>query len=41
METYKYVMHAYAIKASDFILLKINWYNYDVILSRKIEKSIS
>lgn len=41
LEPYKYVMPAYGIKASDFILLKIHWYTYDVILSRKIAERIS
>ena len=31
----------YGIKASDFILLKIHWYTYDVMLRREIAEKIA
>ena len=41
LEPYKYYKPDYGITASDFILLKIHWYTYDVILKRKIAEKIS
>lgn len=38
---YKYEKKAYGIQASDFILLKIHWYTYDVLLKREIAKKIT
>jgi glycosyltransferase involved in cell wall biosynthesis len=40
LEPYKYEKKAYGIKASDFILLKIHWYTYDVMLRREIAEKI-
>lgn len=40
LEPYKYERKSYGIRASDFILLKIHWYTYDVILCRKIAERI-
>lgn len=37
---YKYVKKEYGIRASDFILLKIHWYTYDILLRRKIGQKI-
>ena len=36
LEPYKYEKKSYGIKASDFVLLKIHWYTYDVILKNEI-----
>lgn len=41
LEPYKYERKPYGIRASDFILLKIHWYTYDVILHRIIADRIS
>ncbi|OEY71664.1 glycosyltransferase family 2 protein [Salegentibacter salarius] len=40
LEPYVYDKKDYGIKASDFILLKIHWYTYDVLLKRKIAEEI-
>lgn len=40
LEPYTYVKKNYGIKASDFILLKIHWYTYDVMLKREIAEKI-
>jgi glycosyltransferase involved in cell wall biosynthesis len=40
-EPYKYSKPAYGITAEDFILRKIHWYTYDVMLSRAIATKIS
>lgn len=39
-EPYIYEKKAYGIKASDFVLLKIHWYTYDVLLIRRIAEFI-
>ena len=36
LEPYKYIKKPYGIKAGDFILLKIHWYTYDIILKREV-----
>lgn len=41
LEPYKYNKKKYGINASDFILLKIHWYTYDVMLRREIAEKIS
>lgn len=41
LEPYKYVVMDYGIKAKDFILSKIHWYTYDVMLKREIANKIS
>jgi glycosyltransferase involved in cell wall biosynthesis len=41
LEPYHYEKKDYGIKASDFILLKIHWYTYDVMLKRDIAEKIS
>ena len=41
LEPYIYDKKEYGIKASDFILLKIHWYTYDVMLRREIAEKIS
>ena len=41
LEPYVYNKKEYGIKASDFILLKIHWYTYDVMLRRAIAGKIS
>lgn len=41
LEPYRYDKKKYGIKASDFILLKIHWYTYDVMLTREVAKRIS
>ena len=41
LEPYIYEKKVYGIKASDFILLKIHWYTYDVMLRREIAEKIS
>ena len=41
LQPYFYEKKAYGITASDFILLKIHWYTYDVILRREIGEKIS
>jgi glycosyltransferase involved in cell wall biosynthesis len=41
LEPYVYEKKPYGIKASDFILLKIHWYTYDVILTRIVAEKIS
>lgn len=41
LEPYKYNKKEYGINASDFILLKIHWYTYDVMLRREIAEKIS
>ncbi len=41
LEPYVYEKKSYGIKASDFILLKIHWYTYDVLLKREIAEQIS
>lgn len=41
LEPYVYDKKEYGIKASDFILLKIHWYTYDVMLKRDIAEKIS
>lgn len=38
---YTYEKKVYGIKASDFILLKIHWYTFDVLISRTVAKLIS
>lgn len=38
---YTYEKKEYGIKAADFILLKIHWYTYDVMLKRKVAEKIS
>ncbi|MHA6279851.1 glycosyltransferase family 2 protein [Salinimicrobium sp. CAU 1759] len=39
-EPYYYEKKDYGIKASDFILSKIHWYTYDVMLSRSVAEKI-
>lgn len=41
LEPYKYNKKEYGIKAADFILLKIHWYTYDVLMKREIVEKIS
>ncbi|MDT0686860.1 glycosyltransferase family 2 protein [Autumnicola psychrophila] len=41
LEAYTYEKKEYGIKASDFILLKIHWYTYDVMLKRKVAEQIN
>ena len=41
LEPYKYEKKSYGIKSADFILLKIHWYTYDVLLKREIAEKIS
>ncbi|WP_166435216.1 glycosyltransferase family 2 protein [Christiangramia sabulilitoris] len=41
LEPYKYVVMDYGIKARDFILSKIHWYTYDVMLTREVAENIS
>tara|TARA_B100001063_G_C16730650_1_gene539105 strand:- start:675 stop:1619 length:945 start_codon:yes stop_codon:yes gene_type:complete len=41
LKPYNYKKMDYGIRASDFILLKIHWYTYDVMLRREIAKKIS
>ena len=41
LEPYKYERKSYGIRASDFILLKIHWYTYDVMLKREVAEQIS
>ena len=41
LEPYIYEKKVYGVKASDFILLKIHWYTYDVMLRREIAEKIS
>lgn len=41
LKPYTYEKKKYGIKASDFILLKIHWYTYDVLLKREIANQIS
>ncbi len=38
--SYKYEIKDYGIKASDFILMKIHWYTYDVLMKRKVAEKI-
>ncbi|MCY2687851.1 glycosyltransferase family 2 protein [Salinimicrobium sp. TH3] len=40
LEPYYYEKKEYGIKASDFILLKIHWYTYDVLLKKDIADKI-
>lgn len=40
LEPYIYEKKKYGITSSDFILLKIHWYTYDVMLKRKIAEKI-
>ena len=40
LEAYTYEKKEYGIKAADFILLKIHWYTYDVLLIRKIAEQV-
>ena len=40
LKPYHYEIKEYGIKASDFILLKIHWYTYDVILKREIAEKL-
>ncbi len=39
-EPYEYEKRPFGIKAGDFILLKIHWYTYDVLLKREIAEQI-
>ena len=41
LEPYIYDKKPYGIKASDFILLKIHWYTYDVMLKKEVAEKIS
>ncbi len=41
LQPYEYVKKPYGIKSSDFILLKIHWYTYDVLLKREVAEKIS
>lgn len=41
LEPYTYIKKDYGIKASDFILLKIHWYTYDVMLKKEVAAQIS
>ena len=41
LEPYHYIKKPYGIRAADFILLKIHWYTYDVLLRREIAEKIS
>ena len=41
LQPYRYEKKAYGIKAADFVLLKIHWYTYDVMLKREIAKQIT
>lgn len=38
---YQYEKKTYGIKAADFVLSKIHWYTYDVLLKREIAEQIS
>lgn len=38
---YTYVMPEYGIRAEDFILRKIHWYTYDVMLSRTLAEKVA
>ena len=40
LEPYYYEKKSYGIKAEDFILLKIHWYTYDVMLTREVAEKI-
>ncbi|QED37763.1 glycosyltransferase family 2 protein [Antarcticibacterium arcticum] len=40
MKPYKYDQKEYGIKASDFILSKIHWYTYDILLTRLIAQKL-
>ncbi|MDT0643050.1 glycosyltransferase family 2 protein [Zunongwangia sp. F363] len=40
LDPYHYEKKEYGIKASDFILLKIHWYTYDVMLKREVAEKI-
>lgn len=40
-EPYKYIKQPYGITAEDYILRKIHWYTYDVMLSRMLAIQIS
>ena len=40
LKPYHYEIKEYGIKASDFILLKIHWYTYDVLLKREVAEKI-
>ena len=40
-EPYSYEKKAYGIKASDFILLKIHWYTYDLMIKKEIAEKIT
>jgi len=40
LEPYYYEKKSHGIKAEDFILLKIHWYTYDVMLIRKVAEKI-
>jgi glycosyltransferase involved in cell wall biosynthesis len=40
LEPYNYEIKNHGIKASDFILLKIHWYTYDILLRRNIGEKI-
>jgi glycosyltransferase involved in cell wall biosynthesis len=41
LKPYSYDKKPYGILASDFILLKIHWYTYDVLLKREVAEQIS
>ena len=40
LEPYTYLKKDYGIRAADFILLKIHWYTYDVMLRREVAEKI-
>jgi glycosyltransferase involved in cell wall biosynthesis len=41
LKPYEYIKKPYGITVSDFILLKIHWYTYDVLMKRTISEKIS